>query len=134
MAKHAKGPKRYGTRYGKTIRRKLGEVEAMQKKLYECPECKQEKVKRLAAGIWQCRKCGIKFAGNAFSVSKKIKIKEEVIDVNKEVITKRKRLKKKEKDEDVEEEQEEPKMETIEEDIEEDESNSEEDEEERQED
>ncbi|MDP2750230.1 MAG: 50S ribosomal protein L37ae [Nanoarchaeota archaeon] len=81
MTSSTKAVTRYGTRYGITTRQRLAEVEATQKKKYECPSCKQKKVKRVCKGIWQCRKCGTKFAGRAYAVSKKIKIKDELVNV-----------------------------------------------------
>ena len=41
-----------------------------------CPYCKAPKVKRIAAGIWECKKCNSKFTGKAYSIKKEI-IKEE---------------------------------------------------------
>ena len=69
--------KRFGARYGRSIKEKFGIIEEQQRKLYECPSCLAVKVKRQAPGIWQCRKCGLKFAGKAYTVSKKIIIREE---------------------------------------------------------
>lgn len=66
--KHAKGVKRYGTRYGRTIKRKLGKIEAQQKADYACPQCAYKAVKRLAAGIWMCKKCDAKFTSRAYMV------------------------------------------------------------------
>ena len=57
---------RFGVRYGGKLRHKIAEVEKKQKAKYECPNCKKEKVKRLANGIWQCKKCNYKFAGKAY--------------------------------------------------------------------
>ncbi|MCX6711840.1 MAG: 50S ribosomal protein L37ae [Candidatus Woesearchaeota archaeon] len=59
---------RYGTRYGKTIRTKVLEVEKKQRKKQKCPHCLRFKVKRVAPGIWLCKKCNVKFAGKAYYV------------------------------------------------------------------
>lgn len=57
---------RFGARYGLRIRKKVSEVEAKQKKKYECPACHDVKVKRISTGIWQCKKCNYKFANKAY--------------------------------------------------------------------
>lgn len=58
---------KYGARYGSTLRKRAMEVELRAKDTYSCPECKQKRVKRVAVGIWECKKCGLKFAGAAYS-------------------------------------------------------------------
>ena len=68
--------KRFGARYGRRVKHRLAEIETVQKGKHKCPYCHTEKVKRVAAGIWKCRKCGAKFTGKAYSVKKEI-IKEE---------------------------------------------------------
>ncbi|MCA9478041.1 MAG: 50S ribosomal protein L37ae [Nanoarchaeota archaeon] len=79
MAKKATGStKRFGARYGKTTKDKFGAYEASQRKLYKCPSCSRTQVKRESAGIWQCKKCGYKFASKAYSVASVSKIKTEV--------------------------------------------------------
>ena len=59
--------KRFGTRYGRTLKHKLGMIEHEYKKKHKCVYCNATKVKRVAAGIWQCQKCGMKFAAKAYS-------------------------------------------------------------------
>ena len=59
--------KRFGARYGSTLRKRLLEIELQAKATYECPKCGREAVKRKAVGIWQCQKCGYTFAGGAYS-------------------------------------------------------------------
>lgn len=71
--------KRFGPRYGRKVKQKFAEVETLQRKKYKCPYCMQVRVKRLAAGIWECSKCGSKFTGKAYTVPKKIILKEEII-------------------------------------------------------
>lgn len=62
--------KRYGTRYGRALREKTGIIEKNQRKHYQCPYCNHPKVKRVALGIWQCKKCNAKFANRAYEVAK----------------------------------------------------------------
>ena len=59
--------KRFKARYGKKLRNKFIEVERKKKKLYKCPKCNRIKVKRVFAGVWQCKNCNTKFAGKAYS-------------------------------------------------------------------
>ena len=55
---------KYGSRYGIRIRRKILEVE--KKKSKECPFCGRKQLKRIASGVWECKKCNSKFAGGAY--------------------------------------------------------------------
>jgi len=64
--------KRFGTRYGRTLKQKFGEIEAESRKRHKCPYCHKTKVKRIATGIWQCRKCDTKFTGKAYTISKNL--------------------------------------------------------------
>ena len=59
--------KRYGVRYGHSNRVKVGSAERQYNKRTLCPYCKKEAVKREAAGIFVCSKCGSKFAAKAYS-------------------------------------------------------------------
>ena len=68
--------KRFGARYGRKTKLKFSNVETEQRKLHKCPYCTKIAVKRIALGIWQCRKCNVKFAGKAYSVTRKIVTKE----------------------------------------------------------
>jgi large subunit ribosomal protein L37Ae len=63
-----KSGKRFGTRYGPRNKEKFAILEKEQRKLQICPFCKKEKVKRISAGIWECRKCSAKFSGKAYSL------------------------------------------------------------------
>jgi len=63
--------KRFGTRYGRTTRHKIGLIESVQKQNHKCPYCAQQRVKRVAMGIWQCRKCNAQFTGKAYTTAKK---------------------------------------------------------------
>ena len=68
--------KRFGARYGRKPKLKFSKIETEQRKLHKCPYCNKIAVKRVAMGIWNCRKCNAKFTGKAYSVSKKILTKE----------------------------------------------------------
>ena len=68
--------KRFGARYGRKLKLKFSTIEAEQRKLHKCPYCSKIAVKRVAVGIWKCKKCNAKFAGKAYSISKKITAKE----------------------------------------------------------
>ncbi len=57
---------RFGARYGSTIRKRVKAIEEKSRALHKCPRCQSIKVKRIAVGIWQCKKCGLKFAGGAY--------------------------------------------------------------------
>jgi large subunit ribosomal protein L37Ae len=73
--------KRFGVRYGRTSKERLGEIEKEQKKKQKCPYCHFSQVKKISAGIWQCRKCGAKFTSRAYKVTKvpplKLVVEEE---------------------------------------------------------
>ncbi len=57
---------RYGVRYGRRTKEAVKKIEKVQKQKHTCPSCKKKAVVRIAAGIWQCKKCGAKFAGGAY--------------------------------------------------------------------
>ena len=60
---------RLGPRYGTKVRKLVLEVERKLRQSYRCPSCGAESVKRVSTSIWQCRRCGMKFAGAAYSPS-----------------------------------------------------------------
>jgi large subunit ribosomal protein L37Ae len=57
---------RFQARYGVKSRTRIRNVEKQQLLKHKCPSCGQKKVKRISTSIWQCKKCGIKFAGGAY--------------------------------------------------------------------
>jgi large subunit ribosomal protein L37Ae len=68
--------KRFGTRYGRTIREKVSKIENVLRGKHKCPYCSAMKAKRITSGIWECKRCNAKFTGAAYSVERKIKEKE----------------------------------------------------------
>ena len=62
---------RFGARYGLTVKQRVLAIEKRQKMSYECPSCMKTSVKRVAKGIWACRKCNHTFAGKAFYLGEK---------------------------------------------------------------
>ena len=80
---------RYQARYGVKSRTRIRNVESQQLLKHVCPSCGQKKVKRASTSIWQCKKCGIKFAGGAYLPSteagdnlEKMIIKKEIESTN----------------------------------------------------
>lgn len=66
--------RRFGARYGRTPRLRFGKIEQEQRKYHKCPYCMNVNVKRLSAGIWECKKCNAKFTGKAYTIGKKRKV------------------------------------------------------------
>jgi large subunit ribosomal protein L37Ae len=64
--KKIKASGRLGARYGKKVRASLDAIEKKQRKKQKCPFCKKEGVKRVSKGIWNCKKCGKKFASDIY--------------------------------------------------------------------
>ena len=57
---------RFGVRYGKRIRNAVITVEIRQKQKQICPFCKRPTAKRMAKGIFECKKCHKRFTGGAY--------------------------------------------------------------------
>jgi large subunit ribosomal protein L37Ae len=68
--------KRLGVRYGRRNRDKVGKIEATSRSKHICPKCKTKNVKRVSMGIWQCRKCNVKFTSRAYTVDKVPSLKD----------------------------------------------------------
>lgn len=56
---------RHGVRYGLSIRKRNIVIGRLKKERL-CPKCMKLGLKRVSAGIWQCSKCGLRFAGKAY--------------------------------------------------------------------
>lgn len=65
-SKKSRASGRFGARYGKTVKSRLVKVEDKQRKKQKCPYCNKMGVKRLSKGIWNCKKCGKKFASDVY--------------------------------------------------------------------
>jgi large subunit ribosomal protein L37Ae len=63
--KKVKAAGRFGVRYGRFVRTKIAEIESVQRKKQHCSFCNGV-AKRIAKGIWQCKKCGKKFTGHVY--------------------------------------------------------------------
>lgn len=57
---------RYGPRYGRVARRRVSEIEEAMRDTHECPDCGAESVTRSGTGIWECGRCGYRFAGGTY--------------------------------------------------------------------
>ncbi len=57
---------RFGARYGTSIRRRVANIERVQFQKHRCPQCLTGEIDRESTSIWECRKCGHKFAGGAY--------------------------------------------------------------------
>ncbi|MGC8555656.1 MAG: transposase [Conexivisphaera sp.] len=56
-----------GPKYGATLRKRYSAVWRLLKSKRSCPKCGSPRFVRVANGIWECRKCGYKVAGGAYS-------------------------------------------------------------------
>jgi len=57
---------RFGSRYGAKLRRRVLDIEKKRNEPNRCPSCATRALKRKAAGLWTCNKCGLLFAGGAY--------------------------------------------------------------------
>ena len=72
---------RFGCRYGRFVRKRVNEIEKISRALHRCPKCDMISVARKGTGIWECRKCGFKFAGGTYQpVTPTMKIAQRAID------------------------------------------------------
>ena len=67
--KKVKAAGRFGAGYGTNVRNRLNAIENLQRKKQKCPYCEKLGVKRIAAGIWNCQKCGRKFTSHAYNLN-----------------------------------------------------------------
>ncbi len=72
---------RFGCRYGRSVRKRVADIEAVSGALHRCPKCDMQSVRRKGTGIWECRKCNYKFAGGAYQPqTPAMKIAQRAID------------------------------------------------------
>ena len=55
-----------GPRYGIRIRRRVLEIDRVRKLPSTCPRCATVTLRRVASGIFECGRCGTRFASNAY--------------------------------------------------------------------
>lgn len=67
--KKVKAAGKFGAGYGTSLRNRFNAVDSLQRKKQNCPNCKKPGVKRMAAGVWHCERCGAQFAGHAYSLN-----------------------------------------------------------------
>ena len=93
MATERHSAKRYGVRYGRKLRDKIGKLEHERHITNKCPYCHYSKLERPSAGIWHCQKCNAKFTGRAYHVGKKLegaaatKFASDAIEVPQEIVS-----------------------------------------------
>jgi large subunit ribosomal protein L37Ae len=80
---------RFGVRYGQATKKRIDAIEKIQRKKQKCMFC-NGRAKRLSKGIWQCKRCGKKFAGHAYFLSEQLKA-ESILkkEVNKTKVLKK---------------------------------------------
>ncbi|NOR38442.1 MAG: 50S ribosomal protein L37ae [Candidatus Thorarchaeota archaeon] len=57
---------RYGVRYGAKLRRRVLDIDKKRSEPVRCPACATKALRRVAVGLWRCRKCELLFAGGAY--------------------------------------------------------------------
>lgn len=57
---------RFGTRYGRSDRKLVADLEQKMRMPHICANCARPNVNRVGTGIWKCTKCGYTFAGGTF--------------------------------------------------------------------
>ena len=80
---------RFGCRYGRFVRKRVCDIERISRALHRCPKCDMVSVARKGTGIWECRKCGYKFAGGTYQPqTPAMKMAQRAIDRTVEEIRK----------------------------------------------
>jgi large subunit ribosomal protein L37Ae len=55
-----------GPRYGIRIRRRVIDIDRARARPAACPRCSTMTIHRVASGIFECRRCGTRYASNAY--------------------------------------------------------------------
>jgi large subunit ribosomal protein L37Ae len=55
-----------GPRYGIRIRRRVIDIDRVRHRAAACPRCSTVTLHRVASGIYECRRCGTRYASNAY--------------------------------------------------------------------
>ena len=58
-----------GARYGIRIRRRVVEIDKSRARPAACPRCSTTTLHRIAAGVYECRRCHTRFANAAYVFS-----------------------------------------------------------------
>ncbi|MCW3978259.1 MAG: 50S ribosomal protein L37ae [Candidatus Bathyarchaeota archaeon] len=62
---------RLRTRGGMSVRKQWTRITLGMRASHRCPRCSSRSVKRDSVGVWDCVKCGYRFAGGAYQPSTK---------------------------------------------------------------
>lgn len=57
---------RLRTRGGMSVRKQWTRITMDKRSRHKCPRCSSPSVKRDGVGVWECGKCGHRFAGGAY--------------------------------------------------------------------
>lgn len=68
MAKSTKlkSTSRFGSRYSTPLKNVVRDIEEVQKKKQQCPQCGKVSLKRKGYSRWECSKCGAVIAGGSY--------------------------------------------------------------------
>ncbi len=56
-------------RGGARLRELVSKANRARSSKYVCPKCQKKRVKRISNSVWECRGCGVRIAGAAYSLS-----------------------------------------------------------------
>ena len=56
-----------GPRYGIRIRRRVLDIDRNRERPAACPRCSTATLDRVASGVFECRRCGTRFASTAYT-------------------------------------------------------------------
>ena len=79
--------RRFGPRYGRTVKHKLAKIEAQQHSRHTCPYCSRQAARRKSVGIWHCGKCDSTFAARAYMIGERPRGVQEAARIVTEAIS-----------------------------------------------